>query len=982
MPGNISEQISELNSVERVFQFLIDKLEYNNTSRFCLNSDERYDAAYVVECGHQSYTLIGIKVYAQRDEELILRKHLQYWNENDVPFSILVLPDEIRIYNNFTISRQKILYTSRQKKDDVLELFKDKNIMNGMMWGKIHSAFKKKDRVDSFLLNNLRNTVMILCNNCGMDVECAYHFIAQCIFIKYMEDRQILTEVAFSEFDVHDFNQLLGQGDAEQIRKLFLWLKKRFNGDLFDTVQMSWPTAEQLAVIRTFFDAEEIYADHTIQYTMYKYDFSKIPIELISNIYETFFNLGDELNKKKSSSENGAYYTPYYLADFINDSCIGRGDRRQIPVVLDPACGSGVFLVGAFRKIVERKKSACKEVSAEDLKEILLHHIYGVDRNREALRIACFSLYIALLEYLTPKDIQKNQFTFPDLMDHTLLCCDFFDSRLDGRGICADIVVGNPPWVSDRAGMHNAYCKEQGIPLSDGQTAQAFIARVQDFMREDGTATLIVTNSIFTNENAALFREYLLTHFQIQGVLNLDKIRESIFLHASAPCSILDYRCGNKEKEYTFRYNSFRPNLLSETFHKIVYDKGADIAVRNTVMLRDESIWRILCNGDEYDVRVIARIKSHPKLSERGYSYFRGYAVGTKDLKERKEFLQYKGGNLQEGFHPYLIQYDTLPRMRQDKFGRPRKLERYLCRKKLLIKQTQNEKLSGAAFCEEPVIFTDDYHCLYDTGEGDGTDLKVVEAFLNSGIFTYYRFFASKAASAMKPELTKGDILSFPIPAEIGEQDKRGILERISRMEELLRQKYAMGLFCDYERQETEAEMERVQSELDQIICRTYAFDEVERAAIEYALQYVIRKDQDAFGFTEPERERGAYEAYVKYMENYFNHFLQEGGMRLHCSGVFPKNLFTLISFSIQPRGREDESKEQIKMLGEVADVLGLSGIEAMESELLVKRRLAGFLDHGFFVVKEREAASWTRMSAIKDADYFARMILTGKEVE
>ena len=69
-------------------------------------------------------------------------------------------------------------------------------------------------------------------------------------------------------------------------------------------------------------------------------------------------------------------------------------------------------------------------------------------------------------------------------------------------------------------------------------------------------------------------------------------------------------------------------------------------------------------------------------------------------------------------------------------------------------------------------------------------------------------------------------------------------------------------------------------------------------------------------------------------------------------------------------------------MLGEVADVLGLSGIEAMESELLVKRRLAGFLDHGFFVVKEREAASWTRMSAIKDADYFARMILTGKEVE
>ena len=178
----------------------------------------------------------------QRDEENIVRKHPQKRNEYDVPFSIVGLPDEIRIYNKFTISRQKIVYTTKQKKDDVLELCKDKNIMNGMMWKKIYSAFKKKDRVDSFLLNNLRNTVMILCNNCDMDVECAYHFIAQCIFIKYMEDRQILTEVVFSEFDVHDFNQMLGQGDAEQIRKQFLWLKKRFNGDLFVNVIMRWKT--------------------------------------------------------------------------------------------------------------------------------------------------------------------------------------------------------------------------------------------------------------------------------------------------------------------------------------------------------------------------------------------------------------------------------------------------------------------------------------------------------------------------------------------------------------------------------------------------------------------------------------------------------------------------------------------------------------------------------------------------------------------
>lgn len=62
-------------------------------------------------------------------------------------------------------------------------------------------------------------------------------------------------------------------------------------------------------------------------------------------------------------------------------------------------------------------------------------------------------------------------------------------------------------------------------------------------------------------------------------------------------------------------------------------------------------------------------------------------------------------------------------------------------------------------------------------------------------------------------------------------------------------------------------------------------------------------------------------------------------------------------------------------------DILGLSCIENINSELIVKKRLSGFTKNGFFVIKEKEPVNWTVMSAIKDADYFARIIISEEEI-
>lgn len=978
MLKEVNKKIEKIIDAENIFQYLIEMLEYKNSPNFhYLENDEDYDAEYIIEVENKKYTIIGLKIFKNYNEESIVKQHLKYWNRNDVPFSILVLPGEIRIYNNFTIDNNKLLYKTGDGQESVLKIFANKNIINGVLWEKYNSILRKGSRVDKYLLQNMRNTIVNLYKNHNMQLGDAYNFLAQCIFIKYLEDRQMLTSKAFADYGVEGFIDLLCMENVEYIKDFFAKLKTWFNGDLFDIDNIVLPTVEQLRIVKSFFDADEICVDGMVQITFYKYDFSKIPIELISNIYETFFNLEDSMTEGKYSSENGAYYTPYFLADFMNDWCLEKLDNFKSPVVMDPACGSGVFLVGAFKKIVEQRYSANQVIKPEELSEILLNNIYGIDKNLKALKLACFSLYIALLEYLTPKDILENEFKFPNLMGKTLFEKNFFDDELDNIGIHADIIIGNPPWVSDKDVMHNKYCKERNIPISDKQIAQAFIVRAKDFANQNAIVSLLVTNSIFTNENAEMFRKYLLQNYRLLEVFNLYGIKSTLFSHAKAPCSILTYKCENQEKSYCFNYFAFRSNLISDVFQKIVYDYEKIIRIKNTNIIDNSYIWRVLNHGDEYDTRVIKKMKLFPPVSERGYEYFRGYAVGSKNKKNVPKFLEYKGGNLKEGYHQYLINYEALTQMTQSEFERPRELEGYLCKNKLLIKRTQNEKLSGAAFCAEPIIFCDDYHCLYDLTGQDENDLKILEAYFNSNLFRYYRFFACKEASAIKPEISKGDIMSFPVPNNISEGDRKQLLNLISEIEEVLKEKYSQTILVS---SEFDIKVQEKQEQIDNIIFNTYELDEVERATVKYALEYVIPKKTKKNLIMSESYMRDVYNDYIEYMENYFNNFLLDNGFKLQHTEVHSDNLYTLIGFAVSEADKT-HIENDVNILKNTIDILGLSSIDNINNELIVKNRLSGFYNDGFFVIKEKEVRNWTMMSAVKDADYFAKLILREEEV-
>src|SRR5262249_38354187 len=139
------------------------------------------------------------------------------------------------------------------------------------------------------------------------------------------------------------------------------------------------------------------------------YDFSIIPIETVSAIYEHFLEAAGREQKRTA----GAFYTPKFLAELVLDQALeGMGallDKR----FLDPSCGSGIFLVGLFNRLAEEWKRTNPEArydrQAAGLMRLLTENLYGIDCNLTACQITAFSLHLAFLDHLSPPDIRRLQ---------------------------------------------------------------------------------------------------------------------------------------------------------------------------------------------------------------------------------------------------------------------------------------------------------------------------------------------------------------------------------------------------------------------------------------------------------------------------------------------------------------------------------------------------------------------------------------------
>ena len=533
---------------------VVGKSQHANAIRTALENL----GASAVFCVHGVPTVV-IVVLDEYERERVIALHGALWNQGLATLLLVISGDTIRAF-----SLARIPYIDDKQFDDrclvqqldaVADGLAIKDFIygaeSGRLWEHYADYFRPSERIDRVFLNNLMVSHQVLFRD-GLSTDAAQALLIQTMFIAYLEDREIILPDDFrsaSGRSSDTFIELLKSSDSEALYQLFEHLRKKFNGDLFVAPCSFDPNGPKLRVesthLRTlarFRSGHEEMGDGQLRF--WGYNFRYIPIELVSAVYDHFLGI-----QKDERRNRGAYYTPMFLADTVISSVWDDlpESTKARGVVLDPACGSGVFLVRYFQVLCEHWRQTHKPRTIRwDSLLSILSRLHGWDLNAGALRVAVFSLYVALLQEVRPPEIRlliERGRVLPELWGRTLRARDFFGTFQDE--LRADVIIGNPPWSSrnrepERSSVR--WCETHRFPMPSKEDAWAFVWKSLTHVRERGVVGFLLPAMGFLHNHAASAveaRNRLIRDARIFRIVNFSDMRFQLFEGAHRPAALV-----------------------------------------------------------------------------------------------------------------------------------------------------------------------------------------------------------------------------------------------------------------------------------------------------------------------------------------------------------------------------------------------------------------------------------------------------------
>ena len=409
--------------------------------------------------------------------------------------------------------------------------------------------FDIKERVDRKLLANLSATVSALSRSgfrsvSGSSLSRRYAelLMGQVLFVSYLEHRDIVGSTYQERRAVGRLHDLIANSDHVGIQTLINWLRQDFNGDfLGEDSHDPWAVLDNngYEFIDQFLSRTDM---ETGQGNFWNYDFSYIPVELLSGLYESFLSPDER-------AENGAYYTPRHLAMLAVSQALAVSPDPLSETIFDGACGSGMLLTTAFRRLIALSEARNgRQLGLRERIDLLVGHIFGADINLMACRVTAFSLYLSLLEGLDPADImeaqEREKVKLPTL-DGTNLrhgeSADFFAPDHGFAGRRFDLIISNPPWKEPPAASVTSadqWAERMDVPFVRRQIAGAYAIRVLDFLSDNGRLCLILPISQFLAPSSARFVSHFLKRVQPIRLVNFGDLQNLLFPTAENTCHI------------------------------------------------------------------------------------------------------------------------------------------------------------------------------------------------------------------------------------------------------------------------------------------------------------------------------------------------------------------------------------------------------------------------------------------------------------
>lgn len=450
------------------------------------------------------------------------------------------------------------------------------------------------------------------------------------LLIAYLEARGVFPQDYFGQFrrGATKFFEVLGDGRA--LVKLLADLEYRFNGNVFTLEDADREFLRSSGQLARFAHMVEARQEKGGQLTLWElYSFKDLPVELISHIYQLFVT-------DKATS----VYTPPFLVRLILDETLTweRLDRIQQSdeIILDPSCGSGVFLVEAYKRLVLhwRSRNGWRRPGRAVLKG-LLKKVHGVDLEEGAVELAAFSLYLALCDALEPETIRASIKLFPPLEGKTLHCSCFFEAK--ERNLIREpigAVVGNPPFASSLNTLgavrsYKRYEQEHGL-LPDKQLAYLFLHEAMGMVAEGGVLGMLQQYNFLYNQGSLGFRRYFMSRWDVREVLDFISVR-GLFSKGGADTKVIVIVAGavTPPADRKILHATFRRSGRADA------EQGFDIDyydlhwLPRRLVMSDDGVWRADLFGGGRVLGFLDRLREFRTLGEyaeaRGWDYGEGF---------------------------------------------------------------------------------------------------------------------------------------------------------------------------------------------------------------------------------------------------------------------------------------------------------------------------------------------------------------------